>query len=141
MPKGFFPQQDTGRLVGGIRGRPEHLVPGDAASKLDSFIEIVRADPAVETVVGFTGGGAAQHAASMFVTLKPLAERELSRRPGRSRGCAGSSRSEPGASLFLQPVQDVRIGGRQGSAQYQYTLQADDLEELRAWEPRDPRAR
>ena len=72
----------------------------------------------------------------MFVALKPLAERKESRRPGHRAAAASSSRREPGANLFLQPVQDIRIGGRQANAQYQYTLQADDLAELRAWEPR-----
>ena len=103
--------------------------------KLADFMAIVASDPAVENVVGFTGG-AQRNSGSMFVALKPLAERNEIGRPGDRAAARASSRKEPGASLFLQPVQDIRIGGRQANAQYQFTLQADDLAELRAWEPR-----
>jgi multidrug efflux pump len=103
-----------------------------------TFVEIVRQDPAVETVVAFTGGGQ-RNRAFMFVTLKPLHQRQLSADQvvGRLRS---SLIREPGASLFLVPVQDIRVGGRQANAQYQFSLQADDLEELRSWEPRVRRA-
>jgi multidrug efflux pump len=102
--------------------------------KLADFVEIVRQDPAVENVIAFTGGGQ-RNRGSMFVTLKPIKERVISADQVIAR-LRGKLAREPGASLFLVPVQDIRVGGRQANAQYQYTLQADDLEELRAWEPR-----
>ncbi len=137
VPKGFFPQQDTGRLVGNIQA--DQSISFQAMRvKVARFVEIVRSDPAVETVVAFTGG-AQRNRAFMFVTLKPLKERKLSADQvvGRLRT---SLMREPGASLFLVPVQDIRIGGRQANAQYQFTLQADELQDLRKWEPRVRRA-
>jgi len=133
VPKGFFPQQDAGRLIGGIQG-DQGISFQAMRGKLAEFIEIVRADPAVVNVVGFSGGGG-RNTGFMFVTLKPLAERRLSadRVVGRLRG---ELSKVPGASLFLVPVQDIRVGGRQSNAQYQFTLLADELEPLRHWEPR-----
>jgi multidrug efflux pump len=133
VPKGFFPQQDTGRLVGFVRG-DQSISFQAMREKLNNFIEIVRADPAVESVVGFTGGSA-RNTGSMFVTLKPIREREISADQVIARLRRQLER-EPGANLFLSAVQDIRIGGRQGQAQYQFTLQADELEDLRRWEPR-----
>ncbi|HXF17202.1 MAG TPA: multidrug efflux RND transporter permease subunit [Burkholderiales bacterium] len=133
VPKGFFPQQDTGRLNGFIQA--DQAISFQAMQKkLSDFIEIVRRDPAVENVIGFTGGGQ-RNSGAMFISLKPLAERKLSvdRVIARLRGKLAA---EPGASLFLQAAQDIRMGGRASNAQYQYTLQADDLAELRTWEPR-----
>jgi multidrug efflux pump len=133
IPKGFFPQQDTGRLNGFIQA--DQAISFQAMQKkLSDFIEIVRQDPAVENVIGFTGGGQ-RNSGAMFIALKPLAERKLpvDRVIARLRGKLAA---EPGASLFLQPAQDIRMGGRAANAQYQYTLQADDLGELRTWEPR-----
>ncbi len=140
VPKGFFPQQDTGRLIGGIQadqGISFQAMRGEARRV---HRRSCGDDPAVENVVGFTGGGAGATRGCMFVALKPLAERNESGRPGRSRRLRGKLAKVPGASLFLQPVQDIRIGGRSANAQYQYTLQADDLDELRAWAPRIRRA-
>ena len=133
IPKGFFPQQDTGRLVGGIQA-DQSISFQAMRQKLADFMTIVSADPAVENVVGFTGG-AQRNSGMMFVALKPIAERKetADRVIARLRGKLAR---EPGANLFLQPVQDIRIGGRQSNAQYQFTLQADDLTELRAWEPK-----
>jgi multidrug efflux pump len=134
VPKGFFPQQDTGRLIGSIQA--DQGVSFQAMrGKLASFIELVRADPAVVNVVGFSGGGGGRNTGFMFVTLKPLAERKLSadRVVARLRG---ELAKVPGASLFLVPVQDIRVGGRQANAQYQFTLLADELDELRTWGPR-----
>ncbi len=102
--------------------------------KLADFMAIVGADPAVENVVGFTGG-AQRNSGFMFVALKPLGERKETADQVIAR-LRGKLAKEPGANLFLQPVQDIRIGGRQSNAQYQFTLQADDLAELRAWEPK-----
>ena len=133
IPKGFFPQQDIGRLMGSIQG--DQSVSFQAMQqKLAELMDIVRQDPAVDSVVGFTGGGQ-RNGGFMFVGLKPLTERKLTadRIIARLRGKLAQV---PGVSLFLQPVQDIRVGGRQSNAQYQFTLQADDLNELRAWEPR-----
>ena len=135
IPKGFFPQQDTGRLIGAHPGRPEHLVPGDApeARRLHGDRP------------GRSGRGERRRLhrrrrsanTGCDVRRVEAAGASARSRPTRSsRACAASSPQSPGANLFLQPVQDIRIGGRQSNAQYQYTLQADDLAELRAWEPR-----
>jgi multidrug efflux pump len=133
VPKGFFPQQDTGRLIGSIQA--DQSISFQAMRvKLADFIEIVRQDPAVENVTGFTGGSQ-RNSGQMFIALKPLDERKISADMVIAR-LRGKLAKEPGANLFLQSVQDIRIGGRQSNAQYQYTLQADDLNELRTWEPR-----
>jgi multidrug efflux pump len=136
IPKGFFPQQDVGRLIGNIQA-DQSISFQAMEGKLADFMEIVRADPAVENVVGFTGGGGfgGRNSGSMFVTLKPLKERGMSADQVIAR-LRGKLAKEPGANLFLVPVQDIRVGGRQSNAQYQFTLQADDLAELRSWEPR-----
>jgi multidrug efflux pump len=133
VPKGFFPQQDTGRLVGFVRA-DQGISFQAMRVKLTRYINIVREDPAVENVTGFTGGGQ-RNAGSMFVSLKPLSERGVSVDQVLARLRVKMLR-EPGAQLFLQGVQDIRIGGRQANAQYQFTLQSDDLETLRRWEPR-----
>jgi multidrug efflux pump len=102
--------------------------------KLADFMTIVHGDPAVENVVGFTGG-AQRNSGMMFVALKPTTERRETADQVIAR-LRGKLAKEPGANLFLQPVQDIRAGGRQSNAQYQFTLQADGLGELRAWEPK-----
>ncbi len=128
VPKGFFPQQDTGRLIGNIQADQAASFQS-MQDKLAELVDIVRADPAVETVVGFTGGSQGSSTGRMFVALKPLHERKVS-------GDVIAARLRPklatiaGASLFLQPVQDIRIGGRPSGALYQYTLQGDDLGDL-----------
>ncbi len=133
IPKGFFPTQDTGRLIGFIQA--DQSISFQAMQpKLASFVSIVRADAAVENVVAFTGG-AQRNTGMMFVQLKPLAERKDSADKIISR-LRVKLANEPGANLFLNPVQDIRVGGRAANATYQYTLQADDLAELRTWEPR-----
>jgi len=131
VPKGFFPQQDTGQLTGRIQADQSISFPA-MRQKLEEFIEIVRADPAVENVVGSTAGG---NTGSMYVKLKPLSERKESadRVVARLRGKLAG---EPGANLVLNPVQDIRVGGRASRATFQYTLSADDLAELRVWDPR-----
>ncbi len=133
IPKGFFPQQDTGRLSGFIQA-DQSISFQAMQKKLDDFMNIVRQDPAVENVIGFTGGGQ-RNGGQMFISLKPLDQRKMSADMVIAR-LRGKLAREPGASLYLQPVQDIRMGGRQGNAQYQYTLQADDLRSLREWEPR-----
>jgi multidrug efflux pump len=133
IPKGFFPQQDTGRIVGFIQADQSTSFQA-MQQRLDRFLAIVRSDPAVENVTGFTGGFQ-RNAAQMFVALKPLAERDASADQVVAR-LRGKLSKEAGANLFMVPVQDIRIGGRQSNAQYQFTLLADDLEDLRTWEPR-----
>jgi multidrug efflux pump len=131
VPKTFFPQQDIGRLTGNIQG-DQSISFESMRQKLVTFMTTVRQDPAVEGVVGFIGGGQT-NTGRMFVTLKPLSQRKISADALIARLRVKLAR-EPGATLFLQPVQDIRIGGRQSSAQYQYTLQADHLADLREWE-------
>ena len=133
IPKGFFPTQDTGRLIGFIQA-DQSISFQAMESKLSRFVDTVKADPAVENVVAFTGGGQ-RNTGRMFVQLKPLAQRKESadRIIARLRTKLAN---EPGASLFLNPVQDIRVGGRASNATYQFTLQADDLDLLRTWEPR-----
>ena len=133
IPKGFFPQQDTGRLIGNIQA-DQSISFQAMRTKLADFVDIVRADPAVDNVVAFTGGQQ-RNTGSMFVALKPLSQRKESADQIVARLRVKLAK-EPGANLFLNPVQDIRVGGRQANATYQYTLQADDLAELRAWEPR-----
>ncbi|VVE22685.1 multidrug efflux RND transporter permease subunit [Pandoraea soli] len=133
VPKGFFPQQDTGRMIGFIQA--DQAISFQAMEKkLADFIKIVQADPDVSTVTGFTGGSN-RNGGLMFVTLKPLGERKISADQVIAR-LRGKLAKEPGAMLYLQSVQDIRVGGRASNAQYQYTLQADDLQQLREWEPK-----
>ncbi|MBN8762687.1 MAG: multidrug transporter subunit MdtC [Thiobacillus sp. 63-78] len=137
ISKGFFPTQDTGRIMGGVKADQSISFTAMRQKMLD-LMRIVQRDPAVDTVVGFTGGGQT-NSGFMFVTLKPLG----TGRPSADKVVArlrGKLAHEPGASLILNPAQDVRIGGRQSDATYQYTLQADRLTDLRAWEPRVRRA-
>jgi multidrug efflux pump len=133
IPKGFFPQQDTGRMIGGIQA-DQSISFQLMKQKLQQFITIIRADPAVQSVVGFTGGGQT-NSGFVFVALKPLSERSLSvdQVIGRLRS---KLNSVPGARLFLQAAQDITVGGRQSNAQYQYTLQGDSLADLYNWAPK-----
>ena len=132
ISKGFFPQQDTGRIMGNIQA-DQSISFQAMEEKMRRFMAIVAADPAVDNVVGFTGGSQ-RNAGNLFISLKPLRERQLSvdRVIGRLRGKLAH---EPGANLFLVAAQEVRIGGRQSNAAFQYTLQADELDDLRHWEP------
>jgi multidrug efflux pump len=135
VPKGFFPDQDTGRLMGGIQGAQDVSFQS-LEKKLAQFVDIVMADPAVDTLVGFTGGqGGTTNTGRIFVALKPIEERKLSAAEviGRLRPKLAQV---PGATLFLQAVQDIRVGGRLGNAAYQYTLRGDDLKELNDWSQR-----
>jgi multidrug efflux pump len=136
VPKGFFPQQDTGRLAGSIVASQD-ISFAAMREKVQDLVEIVGADPAVESVLGFTGGGWAgtRNTGRVFAALKPLDERKLSVDQVIAR-LRGKLSKVPGAALYLQATQDVRMGGRSSNAQYQYTLQAQDLQELSAWSPR-----
>jgi multidrug efflux pump len=132
-PKGFFPQQDTGRVTGLIQG-DQDLSFAAMSQKMRQFTDAVLEDPAIDTVSSFTGGGSGGSTARMFIQLKPLKQRKLSADEVIAR-IRHNTAKIPGASLFLQSVQDLRIGGRNGGAQYQYTLQADNLAELTHWAP------
>jgi multidrug efflux pump len=133
IPKGFFPQQDTGRIIGIIQA-DQSISFQLMQQKLTQFVSILKKDPAVETAVGFTGGGQT-NSGFMFVSLYPPDQRHIS-----AEGVIARLRREmavvPGATLFLQAVQDIRVGGRASNAQYQYTLQAPTLEELNEWSPK-----
>ncbi len=133
IPKGFFPQQDTGRIVGGIRA-DQSISFQAMRRKFRQFIEIVRSDPAIASVAGFTGGFQT-NSGFMFATLKPLGERDVSADQVIAR-LRPRLAQVPGAMLFLQSVQDIRVGGRQSNAQYQFSLQADSLPDLYAWGPK-----
>ncbi|HYD56880.1 MAG TPA: multidrug efflux RND transporter permease subunit [Burkholderiales bacterium] len=136
VPKGFFPQQDTGRLFGAIRADQSTSFQA-MREKLVRTVEIVRNDPAVETVTAFTGGGQ-RNRGVIFVALKPIRERgPLDQVLARLRARLSK---EAGTSLFLAPVQDIRVGGRASDSTYQFTLRADELEALRTWAPRLERA-
>jgi multidrug efflux pump len=132
-PKGFFPQQDTGRFMGLIQG-DQDLSFTAMSQKMRAFTDIVLNDPAVDSVTSFTGGGSGGSTARMFGQLKPLSERKISvdQVIGRIRA---KTAKIPGAALYLQAVQDLSVGGRMGGAQYQYTLQADNLSDLTHWAP------
>ncbi len=132
VPKGFFPQQDTGRITGSIQADQASSFQA-VRVKLAQFIDIVQSDPAVASVTGFTGGGQ-RNGGFMFISLKPLKERGISADKviARLRPKLGAV---AGANLFLNPVQDIRIGGRQSNTAYQYTLRSDNLEDLRRWTP------
>ncbi len=134
VPKGFFPQQDTGRMMGTIMADQDMAFPG-MREKVAEFIRIVRSDPAIENVVAFSGGNTAQNQGRMFVTLKPLSERKVSIDQVINRLRPKTSHV-PGATLFFQAAQDLQIGGRFANAQYQYTLSGEDLAELYAWAPK-----
>ncbi len=133
IPKGFFPQQDTGRIVGGIRA-DQSISFQAMRRKFRQFMDIVRQDPAIESVAGFTGGFST-NSGFIFATLKPLSERKISADEVIAR-LRPKLAQVPGANLFLAAVQDIRVGGRSGNAQYQYTLQADSLPDLYTWAPK-----
>jgi multidrug efflux pump len=134
IPKGFFPQQDTGSIVGGIRA-DQSISFQAMQQKFKQFVDTVHQDPAVQSVEGFSGRGGQTNSGFIYVNLKPLAQRKesadrvIARLRNRLANVAG-------ARLFLAPVQDLRVGGRQGNAQYQYTIQSDTLSELETWVPR-----
>ncbi len=135
VPKGFFPEQDTGRLTGSIQGAQDSSFQL-MHQKLAQVVDILMKDPAIDTVSGFTGGGGStSNTARMFISLKPLNERKASATQIIARLRPKLSRV-PGAAAFLQPVQDVRVGGRSSNAEFQFTLQGDNLAELNQWAPR-----
>jgi multidrug efflux pump len=138
IPKGFFPQQDTGRLMGGIQA--DQAISFQAMSaKLTQFVNIVRKDPDVDSVAGFTGGGSAgggqTNSGFLFIQLKPKPQRKISADQVIAR-LRPKLNDVAGARLFLQTAQDIRVGGRQSNAQYQYTLQGDSVADIYKWAPK-----
>ncbi len=132
-PKGFFPQQDTGRFSGLIQG-DQDLSFTAMSQKMRQFTDIVLQDPAVDTVTSFAGGGNGGSTARMFGQLKPLGERKITVDQFIARVRSKTAKI-PGAAMYLQAVQDLNVGGRFGGAQFQYTLQADNLADLIHWAP------
>jgi multidrug efflux pump len=133
VPKGFFPQQDTGQIGGNIQADQDISFTA-MREKLRAFLSVVEKDPAVDNVMGFTGGGTL-NTANMWMQLKPLAERKASADDVINR-LRGKLARIPGATLFLMAAQDLRIGGRGSNSQYQFTLQADSLKDLNEWAPK-----
>jgi multidrug efflux pump len=134
IPKGFFPEQDTGRLMGAIMADQDISFQG-MRQTLTQFVNTVKKDPAVDHVIGFAGANAgAINSARMFIALKPLDQRIGAQAViGRLRK---STARIPGAALYLQATQDLRVGGRSSNAEYQYTLQGENLDELNQWGPK-----
>jgi len=134
IPKGFFPQQDTGILAGGIQGPQDSSFPA-MDNALKQIGKVVNSDPAVQNLIAFSGGGGATNTGAMFITLKPLNVRKVGA-PEIINRIRPKLNKLPVASAFLQAAQDLRIGGRSSNALYQYTIQADNLGDLTAWGPK-----
>jgi multidrug efflux pump len=147
VPKGFFPQQDTGRIMGGVMAAQD-ISFQSMKEKMQSYVNIVMTDPSVDTVVGFAGGNTALNQGRFFMMLKPLDQRSPCPNKHFWQRCPLVTADDvinrlrpklavvPGATLILQSAQDLSIGGRFGNAQYQYTLQSSNFEELNKWAPR-----
>ncbi len=136
VPKGFFPESDTGSIQGSVQGEQD-ISFQSMEKKLGQLMKIVMADPAVSEVIGFTGGGGGTttNTARFFISLKSLKERK-NVSPTEVIGRLRPKLAQvPGATLFLQAVQDVRVGGRRSNAEYQYTLQADNTTDVNHWSP------
>jgi multidrug efflux pump len=134
LPRGFFPQQDTGSLQGSMRGPQDASFPAMNAA-LQQVESVIQKDPAVQNVIGFTGGGGATNSGSIFVILKPVEQRNTDA-AGVINRLRRPLNQITGASTFLQASQDIRIGGRGSNAMYQYTIQADNIDDLQVWGPR-----
>jgi multidrug efflux pump len=133
VPKGFFPQQDNGTVFGGIQGAQD--ISYQAMGSLTRrFVNLIKTDPAVENAMAFTGGNGSVNSGFVYVGLKPLEQRKISASAVINR-LRPKLTSLPGATVFLQAGQDLRIGGRQSNAQYQYTIQSDNVQDLVKWGP------
>jgi multidrug efflux pump len=134
IPTGFFPQQDTGALGGGVQGPQDSSFPAmnDAIQRIEA---VIQKDPAVANVIAFTGGGGATNTGNIFIALKPLNERKIGA-PDIINRLRPQLNRLPVASAFLQAQQDLRIGGRSSNALYQYTIQTDNIPDLATWGPR-----
>ncbi|HEY2457124.1 MAG TPA: efflux RND transporter permease subunit, partial [Candidatus Acidoferrum sp.] len=133
VPKGFFPQQDNGTVFGGIQGSQDISFQAMQVS-VGRIINVVKSDPAVANAMAFTGGGGATNSGFVYLGLKPLDERKINANQIIDR-LRPKLLAVSGANTFLQAGQDLRIGGRQSSAQYQYTIQSDNLQDLVQWGP------
>jgi multidrug efflux pump len=131
IPKGFFPEQDTGQIIGGLQADQSSSFQ-ISQKRVREFVRIIGHDPDVQTVVSFVGGGRGASSAFMIMSLKPKSQRKSSSEDVIARLRPQLARVT-GASLFLAPVQDLRVGGRQSNAAYQYTLKGDNLADLRTW--------
>lgn len=135
VPLGFFPQQDTGRVVGSVQA-DQDISFAAMKEKMQQFVSIVMKDPNVQTIVGFAGGNTAKNQGRMFIMLKPKGKQRTITADQFIAQMRRNLAKVPGATLYMQSAQDLTIGGRQSQAQYQYTLQGEDLKELSAWAPR-----
>jgi len=136
VPKGFFPEQDNGRMTGSVQADQDTSFQA-MEQRLLQIIQIVKADPGIDNVIGFTGsggGGTTTNTARMFISLKPIEERKVSAQQIIAR-LRPKLTVVPGATLYLQAAQDVRIGGRQSNALYQFTMQGDNLPDLTNFGP------
>jgi multidrug efflux pump len=133
IPKGFFPQQDTGAITGGMQGPQDASFPAMNDS-IQQIVGVIRNDPAVANVIAFTGGGGATNTGFIYIALKPLAQRKVNAAQVIARLRPQLNRL-PAAAAFLQAAQDLRIGGRSGNAMYQYTMEADNSQDLFKWGP------
>src|ERR1700684_2080912 len=146
VPKGFFPQQDTGRIMGSVQAAQDISFQA-MRGKMERYVNIVMADPSVNTIVGFAGGNTVSNQGRFFIMLKPLEERGKCQNRHFWQSCPNVTADDvinrlrnklavvPGATLYLQSAQDLTIGGRQSQAQFQYTLQGENLNDLNYWSP------
>jgi multidrug efflux pump len=133
IPKGFFPQQDTGAITGGVQGPQDSSFPA-MDNSIRQLVGVIKSDPAVANVTAYTGGNGATNGGFIYIALKPLNERKVSAADIINRLRPKMNRL-PVASAFLQAAQDLRIGGRSGNALYQYTIQSDNVQDLSKWGP------
>jgi multidrug efflux pump len=133
IPKGFFPQQDTGAIVGGMQG-PQDASFNVMNDSIQKLMGVINADPAVQNDIGFTGGNGATNTGFLYIALKPLSQRKIGA-PQVINRLRPKLNSLPVASAFLQAAQDLRIGGRSSNALYQYTIQSDTVQDLVKWGP------
>jgi multidrug efflux pump len=133
VPKGFFPQQDNGTVFGGLQGAQDISYQA-MQQDIKTFVDMIKQDPAVANVMAFTGGAGATNGGFVYIGLKPLEQRKISSSEVINR-LRPKLTSVPGATVFLQAGQDLRIGGRQSNAQFQYTIQSDNLQDLVKWGP------
>jgi multidrug efflux pump len=133
IPKGFFPQQDTGALVGGVQGPQDSSFPA-MDNSLRQLVGVIKSDPAVANVTAYTGGNGATNTGFIYIALKPLDERRIGA-PQIINRLRPKLNRLPVASAFLQAAQDLRIGGRSSNALYQYTIQCDNVQDLSKWGP------
>ncbi|MCK9508717.1 MAG: multidrug efflux RND transporter permease subunit [Pigmentiphaga sp.] len=135
IPKGFFPEQDTGQLVGAVRADQGTSFQA-MQPKLDYFRRIIMNDPAVESITGYSGGRGGSHSSFTMIQLKPLAERDGVSAFDVANRLRLQLSGLPGSSMFLMPRQEIRIGGRQSNSAYQYSLMATEVADLKTWMPR-----